>query len=62
MIWKCEIQNSYVGKNVWTEVEIVGNDFLTELRRRFGNIKFRNVQQYDYVHNRWVPVEVHSDE
>jgi len=55
MIWRCEKENGIAG---WTEVEIVGNDFLTEYRRRFGHLKFRNVRQLDYYKNEWVPIEV----
>ena len=50
MIWKCEVRNSYTGKEeVWTEIEITGNDFLTEFRKRFGKLNFRNVQQFDFT-------------
>ena len=62
MMWKCEIQNSYTGKDVWTEVELIGTDFMTALWKRFGRINFRNVEQYDPIHNRWVPVEIKENE
>jgi len=56
MLWKCEIRNSYARSNVWTEVEIVGDDFLTELHRRFGKIEYRNLYQLDTEKNEWVKI------
>jgi len=54
MLWKCEVKNG----TVWTEVEICGEDFLTEFRRRFGKLEFRNVRQYDFEKNEWVDLEI----
>jgi len=58
VIWRCEVKNGTVG---WIEAEIVGSDFLTEFRKRFGHLRFRNVRQLDYYKNEWVPVNVEAD-
>jgi len=55
MIWKCKILNGAAG---WTEVEIVGDDFLVEFRRRFGDLRYRDVKEFDYFKGEWKRVWV----
>jgi len=58
MLWKCEIRNSYTGADMWTEVEIVGDNFLAELRKRFfGDVEYRNLYQFNTEESKWIKVE-----
>ena len=61
MIWRCEVRNNYAGKDIWTEVEITGDDFLTEFRKRFGKLDFRNIQQFDFMNSKWVKIKISQE-
>ncbi|AGB04072.1 hypothetical protein AciM339_0175 [Aciduliprofundum sp. MAR08-339] len=61
MIYKCEIWNSYGKDGYWTEVDVVGEDFLTEFRRRFGHLRFRNVKMLHPLTGEWIDVGVSGE-
>ena len=57
-VWKCEVRNSYTGEDRWTTVEIVGEDFKKEFRRRFGRLSYRNVKVFNDETKEWEDYEV----
>ncbi len=57
-LWRCKILNG----NTWTEVEVVGDEFLKELKRRFGSgVKFKDVEQFCVIRNEFVPVYYYEE-
>jgi len=58
MLFRCKVRN---GK-VWTEVEVVGEEFEKAFKRRFGTgLDCKDIEVFDEVKNEWVKIERRDD-